>query len=282
MTTLASWAAIDSRGIASLYLVSDSRFTYAISGKVQSDEGQKIYACQTQPNLFGYCGWVDFPARALREITEEIDAGKLFLREDTIDVKQEKLLVELKRKLNSVLATTRLPPNLSFKILHAARHGSGLKARFTVWVNQWSFSGGWRIEELDLPVHSDLVDQDGSGAAALIIEHDRWQRSDVAKTSRAVFSAFCDALKKKTDPYSGGPPQLAGLFRTGTAHHFGIVYNGKLYFQGKEATAPGLPKVPEWFNETFERCDPITLKRLPYAQPQPRPWRTSPGSRHLP
>src|ERR1700736_6463080 len=126
MTTLASWAGIDARGLASLYLVSDSRFTDANTGSVLTNEGQKIYVCRKHPHLFGYCGWVNFPAQALRTVTSQIDSGGIFSSNDSIDVRQERIAASLEKSLKSVVATAKLPPTLSFKILHDAREGSGL------------------------------------------------------------------------------------------------------------------------------------------------------------
>ncbi len=282
MTTLASWAGIDSRGVASLYVVSDSRFTYAASGKIQTDQGQKIYTCIDQPHIFGYCGWVDFPAKALQKLTTEIDAGAVFDSSDNIEVRQGKLAASMKERMNTMLATVKLPPNLSFSVLHAAREGTGLDSCFGLWLNRWAKSSGWTTERLTLRTYSDLIYQDGSGAAALLIEHGRWQKSDVCETSRAVFSAFCDALTGGKDPYTGGAPQLTGLFRNSSGRDFGIVYGGKLYFRGKQIKSTSFPPALESFNEAFERCDPSTTKRLPNAQRQARPWRSPSKQRHLP
>ena len=284
MTTLASWAGVDREGgISSLYLVSDSRFSDARTGNLITDEGQKIYACQTAPHLFGYCGWVNFAAAVLKKMVAQVDAGGFFDPGDNIDLKQEKVARFLKEDLDRVLPDDISKLDLSFTILHAARERTGLTSQFRLWLNNWSSKAGWVTKERDLPTkHSELVYQDGSGAKALLIEHGKWQGSDVAETSRAVFGAFCGALLAGKDDYSGGAPQLGGLFRDFGAQYLGVVYRKEIYFKGKRVGLPPIPEVMEWFNEKFERCDPLTRERRPEAQQQPTPWPSEPRTRLLP
>jgi hypothetical protein len=282
MTTLAAWAGVDSRGVASLYLVSDSRFTHAISGKTHTNQGQKIYACSNEPHLFGYCGWVYFPSQASASLVRKIDDAVFFSARDNLEARQEKVEDLLRRELDALLKRPEGRYASPFSLIHAAREGRGLTARFRLWLMHWSPHCDWRVRSIGMPTHSKLLYEDGSGATALLVEHTNWQRSTVGKTSRAVFSAFCDALAAGKDSYSGGAPQLAGLFRQFGGKYFGVVYKDQRFFKGKETLENALPENVEWFNAAFERADPATMRRLDFAQRQPRPWRSTTGPRHLP
>jgi hypothetical protein len=282
MTTLASWAGVDSRGVASLYLVSDSRFTHAITGRVHTNEGQKIYACLSEPHVFGYCGWVYFPSQAAASMVRKIDDVSFFSVHDNLDVRQEKVEDFLRKELTALFIRPEGQYASPFSLIHAAREGNGLKAAFRLWLMDWSPHRDWRVRSIGMPTNSKLLYEDGSGATALLVEHRNWQRSDVGKTSRAVFSAFCDALVTGKDPHSGGAPQLAGLFREFGAKYFGVVYKNRRFFKGKETPPDALPGNVEWFNAAFERANPITMEPLADAQRQPRPWKSTPARRRLP
>jgi hypothetical protein len=282
MTTLASWAALDSRGVASLYLVSDSRFTNSITGKVHTDSGQKVHVCLHEPHLFGFCGWVYFPATAIGSLVTEIDRGALFSPNDDLDVRQKKVVGFLRARFHDMLRTPHGKLTSGFNILHAAREGIGLKSTFRLWIIHWSSARNWHVSEIPMPEYSKLLYEDGSGATALRIENANWQRSDVSRTSRAVFSAFCDALAIGLDPYSGGAPQLGGLFRKSEGKYFGVIYRDNRYLKGQHVARESIPDDIEWFNGTFERADPIMMTRLRTAQRQPRPWPSRSTPRRLP
>jgi hypothetical protein len=282
MTTLASWAGIDSRGAASLYLVSDSRFTNSATGKIHTDTGQKVYVCAEQPHAFGFCGSVNFPSKAIEVLVQEIDAGRVFTPKDDLDTRHERVAAFFAKRLEDVLRTPQGKFVSSFNILHAGRQSVGLKSTFRLWRLSWSPFDSWQIRDIPMPTCSKLLYEDGSGATALRIEHDTWQSSDVSETSRAIFSAFCDALRAGRDKFSGGAPQLVGLFRKFAGQYFGIVFANQTYSKGKPVAGDPIPKPMDWFNEAFERVDPLTGKRLEYAQRQPRPWSSQTTKRYLP
>jgi hypothetical protein len=98
----------------------------------------------------------------------------------------------------------------------------------------------------------------------------KWEESHAGGTSRAVFSAFCDSLQSGNDPLSGGPPQLIGLWRKSPPQTFGVIWQGRRYFYGLEASAPATQDGVRWFNELSEVCDAETLARKEGAQPRPR------------
>jgi hypothetical protein len=82
----------------------------------------------------------------------------------------------------------------------------------------------------------------------------------VGRTSRAVFSAFCDSFRSGTDSFSGGAPQLVGLYRKGVGESFGIIYQNARYLFGVPAGPDEAALMAlEWRNELFERCDVLSL-----------------------
>jgi hypothetical protein len=107
----------------------------------------------------------------------------------------------------------------------------------------------------------------GSGDR-VVTNHQIAARNELGTFSRAVFTGFCDSLISGEDPFSGGAPQLVGLYRNGSGMHFGTILRGKSYYRGLEAAQLSVPQI-EWRNELFERCD-SSGKRIEGAQAQPR------------
>ena len=94
---------------------------------------------------------------------------------------------------------------------------------------------------------------------------DRWQSSSQAGTSRAVFSAFCDALRSQEDPKTGGAPQVVGLYRKGTGRCFGVVSENNKFILGLLIDHNPDDSLVEWRNTLFERCG-SDGKRIKTAQ----------------
>jgi hypothetical protein len=263
MTSLISWVGVDARGPASLYIASDSRISWDFD---TWDVGRKVYACATRPDIFGYCGDVLFPALALGQVVALGDT-RVALDELDAESRHRAVLAILQRSLAGVPMARRN----AFSILHGSRDGEGMASVFHAWRIEWTSSTGWTDTELTIPSSSALLVAMGSGAGTVRNHDFAWTRSDVGGTSRAVFSAFCDALASRKDPLTGGAPRLVGLYRKSNGLPFGTIYR-------REASAFGVPLLAgsslntiEWRNEFFERCDGASLVRLDDAQPQPRP-----------
>jgi hypothetical protein len=283
VTTLASWVGVDSRGIASLYIVSDSRLSgfrsdsREIAGTL-TDESQKIFSCETQPHIFGYVGWERYPVATLETLISLIDYEEFFSRSDDLDARQARIFGFLKANLRS--SRSHGPPS-PFAILHAARKGSGKNSRFGLWSFQWSPNKGWKVTKERIRKKSVILFSGGSGKRGLRSRDLAWRRK-IGTTSRGAFGAFCQALARGIDPQSGGAPQLAGLFRKFGAKYFGVIYQRRCYYKGKEVAPSVVPRGTIWFNERLELFDPIAMTRRPGAQPQPSPWRSQRRKRRLP
>src|SRR5579863_4707817 len=122
MTSLAAWIAVDSRVISSSYLVSDSRISFY--ARPPFDEAQKLFASTKFPDLFGYCGQVDFPSNALRRALEVIDDGRLFSNGDDSNTRHTKFVKFIKELFET--SSSKAP----FTILHSSRYGEGMDASF--------------------------------------------------------------------------------------------------------------------------------------------------------
>ena len=266
MTTLLAWAGADQRGPASLYLASDSRITWG-SASASWDRGRKLFAAQTQPHLFGYCGDAFFPTQILSQIADMID-GELICRSGQELNVCLKSIVDILEKSLDGYPISQLQ---DFSILHAMRVGNGLKCHFYLHEIRFAKKKIEAVRPIAMPQCSEVLTVTGSGAACFRTSMFAWSQSDVQKTSRAVFSAFCDALRDSGDSLSAPPPQLIGLYRIGAGRALGVIWDGKRYFNGIEVSGNANYKSVQWHNDLFEIANPVTMKREVHAQPQPRP-----------
>jgi hypothetical protein len=269
MTSLIAWTGVDSRGPASFYLASDSRLSW--SRGVCWDHGRKLFNCLRSPDVFGYCGDALFPSLFLSQAVSLVDIHATTAA-SSARARHEAVVVAAQKALNAYPVAQRRP----FSVLHASREGGNMTSVFHVWRTDWSVEEGWRDEELPLPTESVLVLAVGSGRKPVSTFDAAWRRSDVGRTSRAVFSAFCDALRSADDPFSGGAPQLVGLYRAGYAETFGVIYRNSRYMLGTEVSAEIAGALTtEWRNELFERCDSESMLVLQGAQRHARPKQLS-------
>lgn len=265
MTSLACWLAVDQRGPSAVYLASDSRISWGINSTW--DYGRKLFASQFQPDIVGYCGDVVFPSQILGQLVESIDAGLLFQSNEAPLDRFFKIATSIKNSFSSYPGERRCP----FWIIYCTRQHQGMDSAFFVAVLHYSQLGTWTEQVLDLPQKSDVVSTLGSGAESVKNWRYRWNHAIGEPTSRAIFSALCDAIGTGHDPLSGGPPQLSGIYRKGPAHSFGIVHAGQQFLCGLPFNNLDMAGTLEWRNTLFERCDPKTMHPLVGAQRHARP-----------
>jgi hypothetical protein len=224
MTSLLVWFASDKKeklGFvpASVYIATDSR----ISWKVKEDElltwdgGMKVFSSSNQPHIFGFCGDSTFAPLVLSQVVAAIDSGSLISPDDTVETKSEKV-----GQLISI-AWAKFPKNQLFydtSIVQVFRQGDGVDSRF--WLTEYKVVIGQKNAERIGPKMAPLGEYSqswhalGTGKGPVTDNIETWNRrySD-RHTSRAVFKAFCESLRSNADKYSGGPPQLASLYRIG-------------------------------------------------------------------
>jgi hypothetical protein len=265
MTSLIAWIGVDGNGLASAYFGSDSRITWS---KTDSwDYGRKLFACRKYPHILGYCGDVLFPTQTLGQLTDMIDSGLLVDESDPIDVCVKRIVSVISDALSTYPSVVRQ----RFEILYCMREGEHRPSRFHLRHITFSPGSTAQVSSINMPQHSKVISVLGSGRESFRATQRIWESSDVGRTSRAVFSAFCDSLRSGADPRSGGPPQLVGLWRRGGAKTFGILWEKRRYYYGLEVGALDTISDVRWYNERFEICDPVTLARTEGAMPQPRP-----------
>lgn len=264
MTSLIAWIGVDSRGPSSVYLASDSRITWPTNGTW--DRARKLFACSRYPHLLAYCGEVLFPSQTLGQITEMIDHGVLLKDSDSAEASIERIAAAIADAYRSYPAAAKA--NLEF--LHSMRAGEGSLSRFLLERIRLNNEGKSDIEVIPVPDQSRVIAILGTGRGSIETHLARWEKSDAGGTSRASFSAFCDSLKSGDDQFSGGPPQLVGLWRKAAGKTFGMVWKDRCFFYGSPVDEGSSGDI-RWYNELFEICDPTTRKRRPTVQPQPRP-----------
>jgi hypothetical protein len=267
MTTLAAWVGHDPHGITSLYIVSDSRITWP-DGQ-QWNLGPKCFLIPGRPEALGYCGDVQFTVQVVSQVCAQLSSGTLI--ETAAPDERFRAIVDHVRAAHASFPTSVRGP---FVILYAVRIGENFRkagnnnAAFSLFRLAWDPAAGWSDEQVMLPQKSGIVRVEGTGAAALRATLDVWSKSDAGGTSAAVFSAFCDALKGGIDPSTGGPPQLVGIYRSGPARQFGIVWDGERFLAGAKVQSAGQVA---WHNDLFEVWDGATLARRKGADRLVRP-----------
>jgi hypothetical protein len=266
MTSLAAWIAVDGRGPTALYFVSDSRITWAPAGSEWS-LGRKLFASKTTSDIFGYCGDVLFPSLVLGQLESLLNSSVLFAGGESPSERHGLIVRMIQRSFESYPAGRRA----NFSIIHGAREHAGLKSSFHLWKLDWSNRLGWAETTVNVPNESRVAFALGSGAEAFLDWETRWQRP-LGRVSRAVFGAFCDALKSGVDSRTGGAPQLVRLYREGPGSVVGIIFEGERLLYGISVPYGQAADSVEWRNVHFERCDAQSMAILDDAQPQPRPW----------
>ena len=257
VTSLACWLGVDSRAPSSIYLVSDSRVTSVDGTRIATQ--QKVFTSAASPDCFVFSGDVAVPAAVLNRVSRDATTPK------TAAGRHCRLVEATSADFGSALSR-------EFEILHASRDGEGIGTRFYLWRTSFAPVSGMNDLPEALPTDSVLALALGSGSAPVLRQDVKWRNSDVGRTSRAVFSAFCDALVSGADPYSGPPPQLAALYRKGNGEDIGVVFGGRCYLRGREISPQDAgAEIVEWRNELFERCDPANGARLKGAQRHARP-----------
>ena len=258
MTTIVAWAGVDQRRVASVYIASDSRISWGDSHFWS--QGRKTFASATTPHIFGYWGDVLFPSMAIPTVLDELAAGVMRRRGSAFG--------DIGSSIRRLWTDYPKQEQRDFGIVMAIRRRESMDAVFELAIMTFeAASQTWDIKEIDMPQSSARLHVAGSGTREVRDAEDLWEVSGQTGTSRAVFSAFTEALAQGDDPYSGGAPQLVGLHRIGPGIRFGTVYRGKRYIAGARVTqrAARIAQI-KWFNELFERTDGARTTRLPNAQ----------------
>lgn len=277
MTSLLVWFASDVKTTAgsftpaSVYIASDSRVTWD-DGRTAWDCGKKVFASATSPEIFGYCGDTRFAALVISQIIGAIDAGYLFHPEDSA----QKKLLKVQQMIG--MAWETFPQKhlvCDTNIIHVTREGNNVASRF--WMQEHV------LTKLPNPVamRSSVAEMAplgecsrawlarGSGGAHVLDSINTWNKRYADRhTSRAVFKAFCEAIDSGNDQFSGGPPQLASLFRIGPGRPHGVIWRNRRFFEGLPTITQTAKSGVPWRNNSFEIVDSKTKLLAPGAPQQ--------------
>ena len=224
------------------------------------DHGRKVFSCMKQPEIFGFYGDVLAVSQALSQLTTLIDLGFILTPEMTAFAKAQAVSEFLFKTLPA-----SGPVNAS--VLYATRVGSDMASIFSAW--EMSYSTGWAVHKLPLPSQSNIIAARGSGADSVKKSLASWSGTKADGTSRAVFSAFCDAVRSGSDEGTGGAPQLSVIYRH-QAEILGVIFQGKRYVNGVPVSGDlGMENI-KWRNELFEICDWETMEISRGATPNKR------------
>lgn len=237
-----------------MYFASDSRISW---DKVSPtwDTGVKLFAPFSSPEIMGFTGYTSLPLAILKKACDIIDRG-LRLPEDSIDYEAKRNW--LFRIIQSEIHKHPGHPHLKgtgFSIIYGMRFGAGMpdKSSFNLSYYKWDdLTKTLSFDDITIPSSSSILKMDGSGKNSINKWKVIWERSDQANTSRTMFSAFCDALRSGKDPYSGGEPQLIGLYRTGNSRIFGVVTENGASYMGVLDQEIESSKI-EWRDRLFQR-----------------------------
>lgn len=261
MTLLLSWIGKDQRKISSVYIASDSRISWGNSHKY--DYGRKVFALSNSPDILGYCGDVLYPTIILNQILE-MDRDKILFKSNATNEERSNVIFnEIQNKFNSYPTSIMKE---SIDILHVSRQG---ETDFMCSIYSWKKNKGWASTIKEIPNGSDKIIILGTGKNEFLQRYLEYYNGNNGKTSRALFQCLTHTLLKMEDLQCGGSPQLVGLYNRFNGKNFGIIFENKRYFLGKEIEPSEYISNIEWRNELFECCDGATTKILDGAQRQP-------------
>lgn len=268
MTTLAYWAGYDNKGITSIYIATDSRFKYSYSnGKADdySDNSQKSFHSSITPDIFGIYGnnVLGFD-RIIYDLIDNLPVYRaMHSAEEYVSSIGIKILSTINKK------NIKKPNG---RIIHGFRWLSPIKFQFVEYIiKENNKVVSVDVKEIKIKVDvgfdgsykqlSELVSfcyprASGSESLYAVIsdDKDRSQRG----FSRWHWQVFCDHINDPKDDYTGGAPQLVGLYEKWNGINFGIYFNSIPYIDGKRIGATGLCLIPDgmkWHDELFQRIN---------------------------
>ncbi len=273
MTLIASWVATDDKPtgkkISAVYFCADSRFSWTPTGKIY-DMGKKVFTCKSFPEIFCFCGDVEFPTNTIYSLIDEIENGVMFSTDADIQTKKIIIAGFISQALENY------PKDVLAQFFHIY-HATCIRQEF--YITKYSYEGqGIQVYDLPLPAVSTLVFSAGSGKSLFEKNWRAANQSSVNEqfTSRNVYNCFSTTVdeaglhpKNRNLSMVGGSPQMVGLYRTGKTQLFGIVKNGVRYINGHKVDYNLSLNNIEWRNDNFERVDPQTMELMAGAQPQP-------------
>ena len=266
MSLVVAWISIDNKSkgrnnISAVYFGADSRISWGKKEKTY-DIGSKLVWTKNYPELFAFCGKVEFPMMALSNICSQIDSGMLFEANEDIETKQLKIEEALKVHKGCF---RNFGKEESCQILYGTKcNGAFSIALFNVDTD------GVTMEILPLPQVSGRVHSMGSGALEFENKLSHVILTNEENTSRGVFHCLWKTIEDTKEYTVGGLIQFVGLYRgKDKPQVFGILNDDKLYVTGNEVGEGVDLHQIEWRDVNFQRINPTEKQLLEGAQQQP-------------
>ena len=254
MTLLVAWISKDDKPkgkqTCAMYIGADSRYSWPLARRY--DYGPKTYACLNTPDIFGFCGDVTFCTSFVPKLRDRIDTHTLYADDKNFEERS----VIIQHSLEFAISNYPIEHLSPFTIIH----GSRIEKEFALYSYEYGKNKVLEVKSTDFSELSGVVFIGGSGGNYF---EGQWNLANEKRlnnfgTSRNIYHCFSRCVDCSSDPYTGGHPQLVGVYRGKNAQTFGIIHNGKLTISGQdEIFYPELANI-EWRNEKFERVDART------------------------
>lgn len=231
--------------------------------------GRKLFASSRYPDILGYFGDVLFPSQVLGQVVDLIDTNLLLNEKDEPRTRFEKIS-NLVAKSFGEYPQSELAYQ-TFTIAYCTRENEGMNSVFHLALLSWNKATGWNEEWPDIPQQSSIIRSFGTGEKSIAKWYAYWNKTTEARTSRVAFSALCDAIQSNEDGFTGGAPQLVGIYRKGVGEALGVIYKNERFIWGLPVEESEQLNSVEWRNSIFERCDWRTKEPLQGAQRHKRP-----------
>lgn len=262
MTTLASWGTTDGHeGIASLYIASDSRACCVENGepipKVLCDNYTKTFVSSETPDIFGVYGIVTYAPQIIKHVISRLTT-----------IRANSPLKDYVTAISNSITDVRLAINCTdkFEIIHGYRFGARTFgcSRISVGIQGGIITATSKVLEININKHFEL--EWGSGGPHIFVVQRDDEETDARGLSRWHWQTIYEAITHTKDPFSGGAPQLVGLYTKGNGKHVGVFFKGKRYLAGIQTNDPAIISTVEWRDHLFQRVNGITGALIDGAQ----------------
>lgn len=281
MSVLVVWRNIVNGRVTSVYMASDSRFSF---GQHHFDHGKKVFACKNDASLFGYCGGVEYATYIIQSVVDLIEAGVLYKKNDTCEERIKIVADKIEKLWGHFIGIVSA---CTTTIIYCTTESSTKKSR--IYKISISEKGQCSYKELDCEDIKSNNSTDfiqycviGSGKEAFNKEYARYkglctdEKNKFAYiTSRVMFQVLSKIIKEANSKNDyGGFPQLAYIYnnRRSRTKLCGVIYNDECYLGGcsvEIAINNDFADTLKWYNENFELCNPHTKKKKEGTQVQP-------------
>lgn len=281
MSVLVVWRNIVNERVTSVYMASDSRFSF---GQHHFDHGKKVFACKNDASLFGYCGGVEYATYIIQSVVDLIEAGVLYKKNDTCETRVKivtEKFGELWKHYYGIIESRNT------EIVYCTTATNTKSSQ--IYLINITKAGVISFKPIDHetikgPRSTDYIQYCviGSGGDAFSTELTKYYGTIIKEknqfayiTSRVMFQILSKIVKESDNSKDyGGFPQLAYIYNNKRSRTklCGVIFNDECCLGGcsvEIASDNDFADTLKWFNENFELCDPHTKKKKEGAQTQP-------------